>query len=173
MKQNNNLKSSKEVILMGLVAAMYVVLSLPFGSFAFGPLQFRISELFNHLAAFNKRYIFATSLGVLIANFLFSPYGIIDVVVGTVQTLIMTVIIYFLTRKIKSIIAKITISTIVTTLMMWIIALEIAFTSGVKQSAFMSVFWSNYTMLMISELASMVLGGIIIVIVSKRIDLTK
>lgn len=171
MQKKEELKPIAQLILMGIVAAMYVALSLPFGSFAFGPLQFRISELFNHLAAFNKRYIIAVSLGVLIANFLFSPYGIIDVIVGTGQTLIMTIMIYFATKKINSVILKVIISTVITTLMMWIIALEIAILANT--AAFWPTFWGNYATLMLSELVSMILGAIVIVLVSKKFDLTK
>ncbi|MED9788392.1 MAG: QueT transporter family protein, partial [Latilactobacillus curvatus] len=49
----------KTVILNGLVAALYVVLSLFPGmlGFASGAIQFRISEGLNHLVVFNKKYL--------------------------------------------------------------------------------------------------------------------
>ncbi|MCT4396602.1 QueT transporter family protein [Periweissella beninensis] len=164
-EKNNDLKPTAKLVLMGLVAAMYVALT---SSFGFGIVQFRMSEMFNHLAAFNKRYIVAVTLGVVIANSFQSPYGMIDVVVGSLQTLVMTSLAYFCTRKVKNTITKLTITTVISTLMMWLIAVEIMYMTKAPIA-----FWPTYGSLMVGELASMVLGGIIIYFISKRIDLTR
>lgn len=54
MTNQNHLRS---VILNGLVAALYVVLSLFPGvlGLASSPIQFRVSEGLNHLVVFNKK----------------------------------------------------------------------------------------------------------------------
>ena len=43
--------------------------------------------MFNYLSLYNKRYIAAVTAGVALAN-IASPLGLIDVVVGSVSTLI-------------------------------------------------------------------------------------
>lgn len=168
VQTKTQLKPVAQTVLVGLIAAMYVAITAFVIPFGFGPVQFRLSEMFNHLAAFNKRYIVAVTLGVMIANFFFSPYGIVDVIVGGLQTLVMTSMVYWITRKIKSTIVKLIITTVITTLMMWVIAGEIVFMSKVTLA-----FWPTYGGLMIGELASMILGGIIIYFLSKRVDLTE
>ncbi len=93
--------SARDISLIAVIAALYAVatVALPFASY--GPFQLRFSEGFNHLVVFNKRYIIALTIGVFIAN-IWSPYGIVDMIVGTAGTLAMTTMSYFATRKVKS-----------------------------------------------------------------------
>lgn len=78
----------KDYTQMALVAAIYVLLTVlpPFNAISYGPYQFRLSELMNFLAFYNRKYIAAVTIGVMVAN-LFA-YGPIDVVVGGLSTLI-------------------------------------------------------------------------------------
>ncbi|QBO36559.1 QueT transporter family protein [Periweissella cryptocerci] len=161
------IKPAAQIALIGVVAAMYVVITAFIAPFSFGPVQLRLSEMLNHLAAFNKRYIVAVTLGVVIANMFFG-LGIIDVIAGSLQTLIMTSLAYLLTRKVKSTIVKLSITTVITTLMMWVIALELPVVLHQKM-----LFWPTYISLMIGELGSMVIGGVIVYALSKRVDLTE
>ncbi|ANK67880.1 QueT transporter family protein [Loigolactobacillus backii] len=149
----------------GLIAGLYVAISLVIAPYSFGAVQFRFAEMFNHLAVFNKRYIWALTLGCLITNF-FSPLGVIDVVCGTLGTLVMTTISYFVSRYVKSVALKLTISTVVCTLAMWSVALELHVINHLP-------FWPTYLTVAIGELASMVVGGFLIYAVSRQIDLTK
>lgn len=73
---------------MAIVAAIYVALTVtpPFNAISYGPYQFRIAEMMNFLVFFNRKYLIAVTLGVMIANFF--AYGPIDVVVGGLSTLI-------------------------------------------------------------------------------------
>ena len=86
----------------GMVAALYVAFTL-INPLSFGAVQLRFSELFNNLSVFNKRYIWAVTLGCALAN-LQSPLGIIDVIFGTLGTLVMTSLSYWATRNILSLI---------------------------------------------------------------------
>ncbi len=77
---------SKGLVLTGLIAALYVVLTLPFGQIAFGPIQFRIAEVLTLLPFFTPWAIPGVTLGCLISNLLFStPW---DALFGTLATLI-------------------------------------------------------------------------------------
>ena len=75
----------------GVVAGLYVAITLLLAPFSFGAVQLRLSELFNNLSVFNKRYIWAVTLGCAIAN-LTSPLGVVDVIFGSLGTLVMTLL---------------------------------------------------------------------------------
>lgn len=78
----------KDYTHIALVAALYVLLTAlpPFNAISYGPYQFRLSEMINFLAFYNRKYIIAVTIGVVVAN-LFA-YGPIDMVVGGLSTLI-------------------------------------------------------------------------------------
>ncbi|MCM0582764.1 QueT transporter family protein [Weissella diestrammenae] len=160
---DNNRKRVQSTALIGIVAALYVTMTLLFAPFAYGPVQLRMSEGLNHLAVFNRRYIWALTLGVLIAN-LFSPLGIVDVIFGTLGTLIMTSISAFLTRHVTSIVKRLVISTVVDTIMMWSVALELFFVAHAP-------FWVTYGWVAIGECLSLIVGAVLIYLLHKRIDL--
>ncbi len=73
-----------------VIAAAYIVLTFPFASFAFGPIQFRLSEALTVLAALTPAAIPGLFFGCLLTNAFFnpSPLGPIDVVLGSLATLI-------------------------------------------------------------------------------------
>ncbi|HEY9570171.1 MAG TPA: QueT transporter family protein, partial [Metalysinibacillus sp.] len=78
------------------VAALYVALALAVKPIAFGELQFRIPEIFNHLIAFNPLFMPGVILGVFISN-LGSELGPIDLAFGvghSVITLGLAIIIF-------------------------------------------------------------------------------
>lgn len=66
-----------------MVAALYAVLTLTLP--AYGPLQFRLSEIMTLLAFYNPFYIIPLTLGCAIAN-IASPFGIIDVIFGSLAS---------------------------------------------------------------------------------------
>ena len=78
---------------IGIVAAIYIIVTLLSSPLAYGQIQFRISEALVLLCFFNKDYIVSMTLGCFIAN-LFSPLGLIDSGFGTAATLIAVVLIY-------------------------------------------------------------------------------
>ena len=78
-------KSIKTVILTALIAAVYAAVTLAVSPISYGPLQFRISEALIMLAAFTPLSVPGLTLGCVLAN-LMSPYGIIDIVLGSLAT---------------------------------------------------------------------------------------
>ncbi len=78
------------VVYSGIVAALYVVLTIMVAPIAYGPIQCRISEVLTILPAFAMGYVPGVSLGCLLAN-LFNPtgnLGPVDVIGGTLATVI-------------------------------------------------------------------------------------
>ena len=61
----------KTMATSGIIAALYVAVTFLIAPFGFTLVQFRISEMFNHLVVFNKKYIFGIVIGVFVANFSF------------------------------------------------------------------------------------------------------
>lgn len=149
---------------IGLVAALYVAVTLAIAPFSYGAVQLRLAEGFNHLAVFNKRNIIALTIGCAIAN-LASPLGIIDIVFGSLGTLVMTTLSYFVTKRIKSVPLKLAISTVICTLMTFSVAIELHLVSKLP-------FWPTYATVALGEFLSMALGAVVIYLVQKRMDLT-
>ena len=84
--------SLRGIVLTGLIAAVYVVCTLPFGQIAFGPIQFRIAEILTVLPFFTPWAIPGCTLGCLLSNLLFStPW---DALFGTLATLLAAVCTY-------------------------------------------------------------------------------
>lgn len=78
----------KKMVTNTIVAALYVALTGVFSFMSFGAIQFRVSEMLNHLVFYNKNYKYGVLLGVFIANLFFSTLGPWDLVFGFGQTLI-------------------------------------------------------------------------------------
>lgn len=73
----------------GMIAAAYAVMAI-FGSvfgITYGPIQFRFSEALCLLPFLFPEAVGGLFVGCLIAN-IFSPYGLLDIVVGSLATLI-------------------------------------------------------------------------------------
>ena len=97
--------SARRLTNMGLIAAIYVVATMLCSSLAYGQVQFRISEVLMLLCYFNKDYIISLSIGCLIVN-LFSTLGMVDVVFGTLATVVAAVLIYLLRNKVNLVLAS-------------------------------------------------------------------
>ena len=82
-------KNTQKLTLAAMVAAAYAALSLLGAVFGltFGPIQVRFSEALCLLPFLFPETAWGLGVGCLIAN-LFSPYGALDIVVGSLSTLI-------------------------------------------------------------------------------------
>lgn len=84
-----------------VIAALYVVLTLPFAQFAFGPVQFRLAEIMVVLPILTPAAIPGLTLGCFLANLL-NPLnlGVIDIVFGSLATLIAAIMTRWITLKV-------------------------------------------------------------------------
>lgn len=149
----------------GLVAALYVTVTLMLSVISFGVIQLRLSEMFNYLALYHKRYIVAVTLGVVIANFM-SPTWILDVPIGGTATLLLLLLCRAVTKKMPNNVWKIATTAILFTLSMFTVAFQLTILLDVP-------FWPTYLSVALGEFVSMAVGGIIIHTLSKKIDFTK
>src|SRR5699024_679562 len=84
-------------------------------------IQFRLSELFNHLIVFNKRYFFGIVLGVFLANYFFSPFKV-DLIFGLTHSIVSLLITMIFANFIKNKLVLMGINTFVFSFNMFIIA---------------------------------------------------
>ncbi|MBP8763254.1 MAG: QueT transporter family protein [Acetoanaerobium sp.] len=83
--------------MIGATAAIYAVLTVAMAPISYGAVQLRLSEVMTLLAFVDPVFIPGLVLGNFIAN-LFSPFGLPDVVFGTLATFIAV----FMMSKMKS-----------------------------------------------------------------------
>ena len=150
---------------MAVVTGLYVAVTIVLSVISFGAIQLRIAEMFNYMPLFNKRYTIAVTLGVAIAN-LASPLGIVDVLLGSISTLIVLLICRVVTKKIKSLKKKMIITALIFAFSMFTVAGQLTF-------FYQAPFFFNWLIIGLGELLSMSLGGVLIYLINKRIDLTK
>lgn len=83
MKQLNTAQIARAAI----IAAMYIVFTLlpPFNAISYGAVQFRLGEALVLLPFLLDEAVLGVIVGCLVAN-LFSPFGLVDVVIGTSVT---------------------------------------------------------------------------------------
>lgn len=84
----------KRLVRCAMVAALYVVLCMVLAPFSFGAIQVRVAEMLCLLPVFGPEYIVAVTLGCFLSNLLAST--MVDVVFGTVATLLACVVTYAL-----------------------------------------------------------------------------
>ena len=75
--------NTRQIALNGIVAGLYAAITILTASFAYGNIQFRISEALMMLLLFEPHL----TIGCLIAN-LFSTVSVLDIVIGTAATLL-------------------------------------------------------------------------------------
>ncbi|OEC00931.1 membrane protein [Lysinibacillus sphaericus] len=108
----------------GIIAALYIAVTMLVAPFGFTEVQFRVSEIFNHLVAFNPRFAVGIIMGVFISN-LFSPLGAYDLVFGVGQTMITLGLLIVICKFVQNIWARLIINTFLFTCTMFIIAFEL------------------------------------------------
>ncbi|MED4403559.1 QueT transporter family protein [Metabacillus fastidiosus] len=157
----------KTLVVNGLLAAIYIVVTMLIQPIGFGNIQFRIPEIFNHLIVFNKKYIYGILLGVFLANLFFSPMKV-DVIFGVGQSLIALLITIVTARYIKGIWMRMFINTIVFSFTMFIIAFELYIFTDLDLP--FSLLWLTTA---IGEFVVMFAGAPIIIAINKRIHFEK
>lgn len=90
----------------GLIAALYAVLTFAFGPLAFGPVQIRPAEALTILPLFFVESIPGLYVGCMLAN-LVSGYGLYDIFLGSLATLLAAVCTYAAGRLIKNDVLKV------------------------------------------------------------------
>ena len=80
-------RNVKLLALNGVLAAVYAVVTVLTASFAYGPIQFRLAEALCLLPMLLPQTVWGVTVGCVLAN-LFSPVSALDVVIGSLATLL-------------------------------------------------------------------------------------
>ncbi|MEY9974404.1 putative membrane protein [Lysinibacillus sp. RC46] len=157
--------SVTELTKTALVAALYVAVTVLLSVISFGAVQLRLSEMFNYLALYNKRYMLAVTLGVVLANFM-SPTWILDVPIGGIATFLVLILCRKVTKNITNDIVKMVITALIFAISMFTVAGQLTILYDLP-------FWATWFTVGVGELLSMTVGGMTIYLLNKKIDLTK
>ena len=131
--------------------------------FGFTNIQFRVSEMFNHLVVFNKKYFIGIVIGVFFSNLFFSSLGVYDLLFGVGQSVLALSMTILIARFVKNIWARMIVNTIVFTATMFLIAIELNIVLGLP-------FWFTYLTTAVGEFVVMAVGMPIMHALNKRID---
>ncbi|MBO3443133.1 QueT transporter family protein [Clostridium sp. CCUG 7971] len=93
-------ENTKKLTTLGLVAALYAVITLALSGISYGPIQFRMAEVMVLLPLLGKEYILALTIGCFLANVI-GPYGVPDIIFGTLATFISTYLVYLTGKTMK------------------------------------------------------------------------
>lgn len=156
----------KTLAVNGIVAALYIAVSAIIQPFGFTNVQFRVSEIFNHLIVFNKKYFFGIILGVFLTNLFFSPMVAYDLVFGVGQSVIALLITMTSARFIKSIWVRMAVNTSVFTVTMFLIAWEL-------NLAFKLPFLFTWLTVALGEFVVLAVGAPLMYAINKRVNFEK
>lgn len=158
----------------GLVASLYIVFTMLVAPVAFGPVQFRISEALNFLGLYNRRYIYAVTLGVFLVNYL--QFGVVDMVVGSSATFVFLWLGRWGGEWLVNLLEK-TGKLSIDPMIIKYIVMIIAFMIHMLPIAAMLIiigaeaaFWPAFVSLAISEGLAMTAGAFVMFTLSKRVD---
>ncbi|SET79424.1 Uncharacterized membrane protein [Natronincola peptidivorans] len=93
------MKKTKYLTQAAMIAALYVVLVEVFKPFSYGIMQVRIAEVLTVLPFFTPAAIPGLTVGALVSNII-GPYGILDIVFGSLATLIAAYLSYKMPKKV-------------------------------------------------------------------------
>ncbi len=160
------------IVQAGVIAALYYVLTLVSSAMglAFGPIQLRISEVLCILPVFTPAAVPGLAIGCVLAN-LASPYGIVDIIFGTVATLLAALCTRYLRHiKIKDLPVLSALMPVIFNAL--IIGLEIAILDAQGNARFMA-FLTNALQIGIGELASAFALGLVFYRIVLKTNLQK
>lgn len=140
-----------------IVAAVYAVLTILLGNFGYGDIQFRLAEILLFLVFFRRDFVIGITLGTIIAN-AFSPLLPWDLLFGSLATLIVCGLIAITPKMWPAIIYATVINAIV-------VGAELYFILGFP-------FWLSALTVGIGELAVMLVGYAIFIMLKKNKNFT-
>lgn len=156
----------KTLVINALIAALYIAVTALIHPFGFTNIQFRLSELFNHLIVLNKKYFTGIALGVLLANLLMSQFGLYEIPFGLGMTVISLLISMAVGKVVKNIWVHMTINTI-------IFSFNTVFLAWMFKLAADWPFFFTWVTSAISEFIVMAIGMPVVYFLNRRMHLDK
>jgi len=94
--------TTRKLVRAGIVAGLYIGLTLIFLPFSFSGIQFRPAEGLTFLPIFFSDSVISLFVGCILVN-LFSSFGILDIVIGSLTTLVASLLTRFIYKKTSSV----------------------------------------------------------------------
>ncbi|MBE5731982.1 MAG: QueT transporter family protein [Clostridiales bacterium] len=143
------------IVYSATIAALYCALTLAVYPLSYGPLQFRISEALCILPLFMPQSVIGLTVGCFLSN-IFSTAGPLDMVFGTLATLIASIVSYIGGRYIKNTPCKLLVGILSPTLFnALIVPFAILAMTDLSQMYFITALWIG-----VGELAVLTALGI-------------
>lgn len=158
--------NTKFLAVSGIIAALYIAITMMLAPLSFGSVQFRFSEIFNHLIVFSPKYGVGVVIGVFISNWLFSSLGIADLIFGVGHTAITFCIALVIFKFVKNIWARLILNSLLFTTTMFIIAYELNLVLELP-------FFETWLYLAIGEFVVLAIGAPIMYTLNKRLQFSK
>ena len=156
----------KTFVVNAVLAALYIAVTFLIQPFGFTNIQFRLSEIFNHMVVFNKKYFFGIIIGVFLSNLFFSPMVAYDLIFGVGQSVMALLITIISAKYMKSLWARMALNTVVFTVSMCFIALEL-------HLALHLPFLITWLTTAIGEFVVMAVGAPIMMAINKKIPFAR
>lgn len=157
----------RTLVLNALIASLYFVVTAVVAPFGFMNLQFRLSELFNHLIVFHRRYFYGIILGVVLANLVFSPTKA-DLFFGVLHTALSLGMTMLVGHWVKNKLSLMAINTVIFSFNMYIIAYMLKVFVGLTDG-----FMFLWVTLGLSELFTMGIAIILVYALHRRLNFTR
>jgi len=93
--------TTRQITQSAIIAALYLVVTIAFAPISYSMVQFRVSESLMLLAAITPTAIPGLFIGCVIAN-LYGGLGFIDIVFGSLATLLAAMLTWYISRKTAS-----------------------------------------------------------------------
>lgn len=161
----------KTITTSALIAAVYAISTYICSIFglSFGVIQLRFSEALMILALFTPAAIPGLSIGCLLAN-LASPFGFLDIILGTIATLISVV----LMRLFKNItLFSIPVISLVIPALINAAFLPLVFAFSSLQANFFEVYFTYVSYIFVGEFISCFIFGTALYLGMKKLKISK
>lgn len=155
----------RTLVTSGVLAAMYIAVTALIAPIGFSVIQFRLSEMFNHLVIYNKKYFWGIIVGVIVSNILMSSFGLLEIF-GVAQSTISLIVIMLVSLVIKNKITLMVINTLVLSFNMFFIAIMLNIAIEVP-------FFETWLTTAAGELIVMAVGIPVILMLARRIPFEK
>jgi len=93
MRMNQWKFTARYIARTGIIAAIYVAITFIFAPISYGQIQVRLAEALTLLPMILPEAVLGLFIGVLLANML-GPWGIVDIIFGSLTTLVAAYITY-------------------------------------------------------------------------------
>lgn len=148
--------TTKRICRAAVIAALYAALTMALAPISYGPFQCRISEALTVLPLFFPEAIVGLTLGCLISNIIGN--GILDIIFGTLATLLAAITTYFIGKMVRNKTGKLILGELPPIIYNAII---VPFTflaiAELKEAYFINLLWVG-----LGQLAAIGVGGTII-----------